>query len=66
MRLCNQYHLNLSYCERLAVWSGCVDAPSALNISGCNIQNQVLFECLFLTSHLQKKKKVGLVFLSVI
>lgn len=59
IRLCNLYHLHPSYCERLTdmslEWlSG--SFVCSLDISGSNIQDQVLFECLFLTSHVQRKK----------
>lgn len=48
IRLCKLYHLNLSYCERLTdaalEWlSG--SSVCSLDISGCDIQDQVLFTC---------------------
>lgn len=52
IRLCKLNHLNLSYCERLTdmslEWlSG--SSICSLDVSGCNIQDQVLMVvCFFL------------------
>lgn len=59
IRLCKLHHLNLSYCERLTdtslEWlSG--SSISSLDISGCNIQDQVSFECLFLQLHISWRR----------
>uniref|UniRef100_A0A665TK41 F-box and leucine-rich repeat protein 13 n=1 Tax=Echeneis naucrates TaxID=173247 RepID=A0A665TK41_ECHNA len=56
-RMCKMRRLNLSHCKRLTDMS--LDwlsgsSISSLDISGCNIQDQVLFGCLFL--HLHRRK----------
>uniref|UniRef100_A0A668S435 F-box/LRR-repeat protein 15-like leucin rich repeat domain-containing protein n=1 Tax=Oreochromis aureus TaxID=47969 RepID=A0A668S435_OREAU len=54
-RLCKLHHLNLSYCERLTdsavEWLGWTSLCS-LDLSGCNIQDEVLLACLLLFSRI--------------
>uniref|UniRef100_A0A3Q2VA30 F-box/LRR-repeat protein 15-like leucin rich repeat domain-containing protein n=1 Tax=Haplochromis burtoni TaxID=8153 RepID=A0A3Q2VA30_HAPBU len=56
-QLCKLLHLNLSYCERLTdsavEWLG-GSSLCSLDLSSCNIQDQVLLPCLLLFSRIQK------------